>query len=81
MLTLEMSFPADLILKIVRCVEDAVGDGILADVRVNDLQTKNSVPARIWDLLNTNLVKALETENCTMKSEVPPDTALSMSTV
>ena len=66
MLTLEMSFPADLILKIVRCVEDAVGDGILADVRVNDLQTKNSVPARIWDLLNTNLVKALETENCTI---------------
>ncbi len=66
MLTLEMRFPSDLILKIVRCVEDAVGDDILADIQLNDLQTRNSVPARIWDLLNTNLLKALETENCTV---------------
>lgn len=62
MLTLEM--PAGLIAKIVRCVEDAVGDDILADVQANGLQTRNSVPARIWDLLNTNLVNALEAENC-----------------
>lgn len=53
----DMSFPSELIAKIVRCVEDAVGDDILADVRRNDLRTTNSVPSRIWDLLNTNLIK------------------------
>lgn len=66
MITLEMHFTADLIAKFVRCVEDAVGDDILADVQANGLQTRNSVPARIWDLLNTNLVNALEAENCTV---------------
>ena len=42
-----------LIAKMVRCIEDAVGDDIRADIRQHDLQTKNSVPSRIWDLLNT----------------------------
>lgn len=64
--TIEMSFPPELIAKMVHCVEDAVGDDILTDVQANDLQTRNSVPARIWDLLNTNLVRALETEDCTV---------------
>ncbi len=64
MLTLEMHFPTGLISEIVRCIEDAVGDDILADVLANGLQTRNSVPARVWDLLNTNLVNALEAENC-----------------
>ena len=50
------SFSPDLIAKIVRCVEDAVGDDIQADVQRNDLQTQNSVPSRIWDLLNTNII-------------------------
>jgi len=54
------------ITKIVRCVEDAVGDDILADVQRNDLLTTNSVPSRIWDLLNTKLLKALATEDCTV---------------
>ena len=64
--TTDMSFPPELIAKMVRCVEDAVGDDILTDIRANDLQTRNSVPARIWDLLNTNLIKSLETEDCTI---------------
>ena len=64
--TIDMGFPSELIAKMVRCVEDAVGDDILTDIQANDLQTGNSVPARIWDLLNTNLVKTLETENCTV---------------
>ncbi len=64
--TIEMSFPPELIAIMVHCVEDAVGDDILTDVQANDLQTRNSVPARIWDLLNTNLVRALETEDCTV---------------
>lgn len=58
------SFSPDLIAKIVRCVEDAVGDDIQADVQRNDLQTQNSVPSRIWDLLNTNIIKTLGTEDC-----------------
>ena len=55
------SFPPSLIAKIVRCVEDAVGDDIQADIQRNDLQTQNSVPSRIWDLLNTNVIRGLDT--------------------
>lgn len=64
MRTKYISFPPELIVKIVRCVEDAVGDDIRADIQKNNLQTKNSVPARIWDLLNTNVVKYLNTDDC-----------------
>lgn len=66
MLTNNISFPPALIAKIVRCVEDAVGDDIRADIRQHDLQTRNSTPSRIWDLLNTNVVKTLDTEDCTI---------------
>ena len=59
-------FSPDLIAKIVRCVEDAVGDDIQADVQRNNLQRRNSVPSRIWDLLNTNVIKTLDTEDCTI---------------
>lgn len=64
--TTDISFPSELIAKIVRCVEDAVGDDIRADIRQHDLQTRNSTPSRIWDLLNTNVIKTLETEDCTI---------------
>lgn len=64
--TTGISFPSELIAKIVQCVEDAVGDDIRADIRQHDLQTRNSIPSRIWDLLNTNLVKTLDTEDCTI---------------
>lgn len=60
------SFPPKLVAEIVRCVEDAVGDDIRADIQQNDLQTKNSVPSRIWDLLNTNIIKTLDTMDCTI---------------
>ena len=49
--TTPISFPSELIAKVVRCVEDAVGDDIRADIRQHDLQTRNSIPSRIWDLL------------------------------
>ena len=62
--TTDMNFSPELIAKIVRCVEDAVGDDIRADIRLHDLQTRNSVPSRIWDLLNTNLIKTLGIEDC-----------------
>jgi len=64
--TTDISFPSELIAKIVRCVEDAVGDDIRADIRQHDLQTRNSTPFRIWDLLNTNVIKSLDTEDCTI---------------
>lgn len=66
MRTDDMSFPSELIAKIVHCVEDAVGDDILADIQYHDLRTTVSSPSRIWDFLNTNLVKNLEMENCTI---------------
>ena len=66
--TTDISFPPELIAKIVRCVEDAVGDDIRADIRQHDLQTRNSIPSRIWDLLNTNIIKALDTEDCESSS-------------
>lgn len=56
----------EFIAKIVQCVEDAVGDDIRADIRRNDLQTRNSVPFRIWDLLNTNIIRSLDTKECTI---------------
>ena len=64
--TTDISFPSELIAKIVRCVEDAVGDDIRADIRHHDLQTRISVPFRIWDLLNTNIIKTLDTQDCTI---------------
>lgn len=39
--TNEMSFSPDLIAKAVRCLEEAVGDDILADIQNNDLPTTN----------------------------------------
>ena len=66
MRTTDISFPSELIAKIVRCVEDAVGDDIRTDIRQHDLQTRNSIPSRIWDLLNTNIIKTLDTEDCTI---------------
>ncbi|MEI3524613.1 MAG: DUF5986 family protein [Anaerotignum sp.] len=62
----DIFFPSELIVKIVRCVEDAVGDDIRADISQHDLQTGNSTPFRIWDLLNTNLIKALDAKDCTI---------------
>ena len=59
-----MHFSPDLIAKIVRCLEDALGDDLLADIQRNGLQTRNSIPARAWDLLNTNLINSLDAEDC-----------------
>lgn len=59
-------FSPELRTKIIRCVEDAVRDDILADIQHHNLRTTNSVPTRVWDLLNTNLARELETEDCTI---------------
>lgn len=51
----DMYFPTSFIRKVVGCVESATGDDIREDIQRNNLHTLNSTPARIWDLLNTNL--------------------------
>lgn len=48
----------DFIKKIANCIADAVGDGIIEDVRSHGLITQNSTPNRIWDFINTNIHKA-----------------------
>lgn len=58
------SFSRTVALNIVRCIENAVGDDILEDIRRSNLRTTNSVPFRIWDFLNRNLLNALDTEEC-----------------
>lgn len=58
--------PSEIAQIIVSCVENAVGDDIRSDIRRNRLKTTNSVPARIWDLMNTNLIDSLELQNCTL---------------
>lgn len=62
----KISIPEETISKIVRCVEYAVGDDIREDIQRNDLQTHNSLPSRIWDLLNTNIIKTISTSECTI---------------
>lgn len=57
------SFPSELISKMVHCVEEAVGSDIRADMA--NLATSNSISSRIWDLLNTNLIKNLK-DDCTV---------------
>ncbi len=62
----KINFPPELISKIVRCVEEATGDDIRIDIQKNNLQTRNSVPSRVWDLLNTNLINELDIDECTI---------------
>lgn len=62
----KINFSPELISKIVRCVEEATGDDIRIDIQKNNLQTRNSVPARVWDLLNTNLINVLDIDECTI---------------
>ena len=59
-----ISISSELAAKIVRCIEDAVGDDIRADIQKSGLRTGNSIPARIWDLLNTNISDMLPETDC-----------------
>lgn len=57
-------FPSTVAIQIVRCIESAVGDDIQADITRNNLRTTNSVPFRIWDFLNKNLLETLDAQGC-----------------
>ena len=59
-----ISIPSELAAKFVRCIENAVGDDIRADIQKSGLRTGNSVPSRIWDLLNTNICEMLPETDC-----------------
>lgn len=50
----------------VQAVQSAVGDDIHEDIAVNRLPTKNSVPSRIWDFINRNLIESLQTQECSV---------------
>lgn len=51
---------------LVNSVQDAVENDILSDVRTNDLWTTNSVPSRIWDLINRNIRDNADPKLCTV---------------
>lgn len=57
-------FPDHVAAQIVRCIETAVGDNIREDIYRNKLRTTNSIPSRIWDLLNTELLETLSATDC-----------------
>lgn len=60
-------FPPELEAKIVQCIEEAVGNDIKADIRNAGLVgTHNSVPARIWDIMNRNLLRVINIQECTI---------------
>lgn len=52
----------EFITKVVQCVSDTVGDSIKEDTYY--LKTKNSMPTRIWDLLNTKLCNEMPKISC-----------------
>lgn len=58
------NFPSNVAIQIVRCIESAVGDDIRADIMKNSLRTTNSIPFRIWDFLNKNLLETLDAQGC-----------------
>lgn len=60
-------FPSELEAKIVRAIEEAVGNDIEEDIQRSGLiGTQNSVPSRIWDLINRNLLRMIDAQECTV---------------
>ena len=49
----------------VASLEEAVGTNIQEDICRSNLETRNSVPARKWDYLCTNLINNIKFETCT----------------
>lgn len=42
---------------IIESVQSAIGDDIKLDMKVNELDTDNGNPMRIWDFINRNIGK------------------------
>lgn len=49
----------ELVTGITKSISDAVGDDIKLDVKINELDTNNGTPTRIWDYINRNLSRNL----------------------
>ena len=62
--TTKFPIPSEIACKMVHAIEYATGDGILSDIRSQALKTGNSIPSRIWDILNTELIDTLTPSNC-----------------
>lgn len=48
---------SEFIKRVEKSISSAVGDDIKIDMKVNDLDTGNSIPKRIWDFINRNIGK------------------------
>lgn len=55
--TQEITTSEDFKRTIAHCINDAIGDDIISDVKSNELITQNSTPSRIWDLIHRNIHK------------------------
>lgn len=53
----------DFIRRIEKSLSSAIGDDIKIDVKVNDLDTENGTPNRIWDFINRNISKNFPEEH------------------
>lgn len=53
----------DFIKAIEKSLSSAIGDDIKLDIKVNELDTCNSKPNRIWDFINRNISKNLSKEH------------------
>ncbi|MCT4620927.1 MAG: DUF5986 family protein [Marinisporobacter sp.] len=53
----------DFIKRIEKSLSSAIGDDIKIDIKVNELDTRNSIPNRIWDFINRNISKNFPKEN------------------
>jgi len=59
-----INIPKSFASTVVDCIFTATGDGIKEDIALHRLRTRNSVPARIWDLINTAICERLNTPDC-----------------
>lgn len=49
--------PLAFIKRIEKSLSSAIGDDIKIDIKINELDTRNSIPNRIWDFINRNISK------------------------
>ncbi|MCJ8173514.1 DUF5986 family protein [Clostridium botulinum] len=57
----------DFIKRIEKSLSNAIGDDIKIDIKINELDTRNSVPNRIWDFINRNISKNFPEEEYVAK--------------
>lgn len=57
------NIPIELKKGIIKSIQDAIGDDIILDSKNNELDTHNGDPTRIWDFINRNLGKNLESKD------------------